>query len=92
MVRALVATRADLHATLLGEPVVAARRATAHYRAHSDGEHRDREHEAHPTLFRLNALMIAAWVGFAVGLFVVIGTLFSVVGTLVVPRSFNSRI
>ena len=58
----------------------------------ADGEHRDREHEAHPTLFRLNALMIGAWLGFAVGLVVVIGTLFSVVGTLVVPRSINSRI
>jgi hypothetical protein len=44
------------------------------------------------TLFRLNALMIGPWLGFALGLFVVIGTLFSVVGTLVVPRSINSRI
>jgi len=36
--------------------------------------------------------MIGSWLGFAVGLFVVMGTLFSVVGTLVVPRSVNSRI
>jgi hypothetical protein len=40
----------------------------------------------------LNALVISAWLGFAVGLFVVIGTLSSVVGTLVVPRSIDSRI
>jgi len=44
------------------------------------------------TLFSLNAWVIAAWLGFAVGLFVVIGTLLSVVGTLVVPRGINSRI
>jgi hypothetical protein len=36
--------------------------------------------------------MISAWLGFAVGVFVVIGTLSSIVGTLVVPRSINSRI
>ena len=36
--------------------------------------------------------MIGAWIGFAVGLFVVIGTLASVVGTLVVPRNIGSRI
>ena len=36
--------------------------------------------------------MIGAWFGFAVGLFVVIGTLSSVVGTLVVPRGISSRI
>jgi hypothetical protein len=41
---------------------------------------------------RLNALVISAWLGFAIGLFVVIGTLSSVVGTLVVPRSIDSRI
>jgi hypothetical protein len=46
----------------------------------------------HPTRFRLNALVIGAWLGFAVGLFVVIGTLSSVVGTLVVPRGIKSRI
>jgi hypothetical protein len=40
----------------------------------------------------LNALVIVAWVGFAVGLFVVVGTLSSVVGTLVVPRGIHSRI
>jgi hypothetical protein len=40
----------------------------------------------------LNALVIGAWLGFAGGLFVVIGTLSSVIGTLVVPRSINSRI
>ncbi len=44
------------------------------------------------TLFRLNALVIGVWLGFAVGLFVVMGTLSSVVGTLVVPRGINSRI
>ena len=36
--------------------------------------------------------MIGAWVGFAVGLFVVVGTLASVVGILVVPRSIGSWI
>ena len=36
--------------------------------------------------------MISAWLGFAIGLFVVIVTLSSVVGTLVVPRSIDSRI
>jgi hypothetical protein len=36
--------------------------------------------------------MIGAWLGFAVGLFVVIGTMSSVVGTLVVPRNIGSRI
>ena len=36
--------------------------------------------------------MVGAWLGFAVGLFVVVGTLSSIVGTLVVPRSINSRI
>ncbi len=36
--------------------------------------------------------MIGAWLGFAVGLVVVMGTLLSVVGTLVVPRGINSRI
>src|SRR5689334_19975461 len=43
-------------------------------------------------LVRLNALVIGAWVGFAAGLFVVVGTLSSVVGTLVVPRGIHSRI
>src|ERR1700757_4344136 len=46
----------------------------------------------HLAVFRLNAVVISAWLGFAGGLFVVIGTLSSVVGTLVVPRSINSRI
>jgi hypothetical protein len=41
---------------------------------------------------RFNAVMIGAWLGFVVGLFVVMGTLSSVVGTLVVPRRVNSRI
>src|ERR1700744_1314245 len=36
--------------------------------------------------------VIATWFGFGVGLFVVIITLSSVVGTLVVPRAVNSRI
>jgi hypothetical protein len=40
----------------------------------------------------LNALVIGAWLGFAGGVFVVIGTLSSLIGTLVVPRSINSRI
>jgi hypothetical protein len=40
----------------------------------------------------LNALVIGAWLGFAVGLFVVVGTWLSVVGTLVVPRGIHSRI
>ena len=53
---------------------------------------RRRRQWRHPTPFRLNALMIDAWLGFAVGLFVVVGTLSSVVGTLVVPRGINSRI
>ena len=37
-------------------------------------------------------MVAGAWLGFAVGLFVVMGTLSSVVGTLVVPRGINSRI
>jgi hypothetical protein len=36
--------------------------------------------------------MIGAWLGFAVGVVVVIATLTSVVGTLVVPRAINSGI
>jgi hypothetical protein len=36
--------------------------------------------------------VIGAWLGFAVGLFVVTSTLLSVVGTLVVPRGVNSPI
>src|SRR6201993_4333561 len=36
--------------------------------------------------------MIGAWLGFAVGIVVVMVTLSSVVGTLVVPRAINSRI
>ncbi len=36
--------------------------------------------------------MIGSWLGFAVGVFVVTSTMFSVVGTLVVPRGVNSRI
>src|ERR1700730_16508789 len=98
--------RADLHAALLAEPVVARRRAIGHYPAYADGWRQvdgwqtgadgesdcDCQHEAHPTFFRLNALMIGSWLGFGVGLFVVIGTLFSVVGPLVVPRSIDSRI
>jgi hypothetical protein len=36
--------------------------------------------------------VIGAWVGFAVGLFIVVSTLSSIVGTLVVPRGINSRI
>jgi hypothetical protein len=40
----------------------------------------------------LNAVVIGAWLGFAGGLFVVLGTLASVVGTLVVPRGITSRL
>jgi hypothetical protein len=40
----------------------------------------------------LNAVVIGAWFGFAVGLLVVVVTYASVVGTLVVPRGINSRI
>jgi hypothetical protein len=40
----------------------------------------------------LNDHVIGAWVGFAVGLIVVFGTLSSVVGTLVVPRAIISRL
>jgi hypothetical protein len=36
--------------------------------------------------------VIGAWLGFAVGLYVVTSTMFSVVGTLVVPRGVNSHI
>jgi hypothetical protein len=43
-------------------------------------------------LVGLNALVIGAWLGFAGGLFVVVGTVSSVVGALVVPRRINSRI
>jgi hypothetical protein len=40
----------------------------------------------------LNAVVIGAWLGFAGGLVVVLGTLASVVGTLVVPRGITSRL
>jgi hypothetical protein len=43
-------------------------------------------------LIGLNDRMIGAWLGFAAGLVVVMVTLSSVVGTLVVPRAINSRI
>src|SRR6476620_8724872 len=56
------------------------------------GTNRRRPVWRHVTLFGLNAVVIGAWFGFAVGLFVVMGTLLSVVGTLVVPRGINSRI
>ena len=36
--------------------------------------------------------MVGAWVGFAVGLLLVMGTLMSVAGTLVVPRAINSPV
>jgi hypothetical protein len=36
--------------------------------------------------------VIGAWLGFTVGLFVVTSTMFSIVGTLIVPRGVNSRI
>jgi hypothetical protein len=36
--------------------------------------------------------MVGAWIGFAVGLIVVMGTLMSVAGTLVVPRAVNSPV
>jgi hypothetical protein len=36
--------------------------------------------------------MVGAWVGFAAGLFLVMGTMMSVAGTLVVPRGVNSPI
>ena len=36
--------------------------------------------------------MIGAWIGFGAGLAIILATLFSVVGTLVVPRNINSRI
>ena len=34
--------------------------------------------------------MVGAWIGFAAGLMLVMGTLMSVAGTLVVPRAVNS--
>ena len=37
-------------------------------------------------------MVIGSWLGFAVGLFVVMGTVSSIVGTLVVPRGINSRL
>jgi hypothetical protein len=43
-------------------------------------------------LIGLNDRMIGTWLGFAVGIVVVIATLTSVVGTLVVPRAINSGI
>jgi hypothetical protein len=43
-------------------------------------------------LISLNDRMIGAWLGFAVGIVVVMVTLSSVVGTLVLPRAINSRI
>ena len=36
--------------------------------------------------------MVAAWVGFGAGLLLVMGTLMSVAGTLVVPRAVNSPV
>src|SRR5246127_2300043 len=36
--------------------------------------------------------MVGAWVGFAAGLILVLGTLMSVAGTLVVPRAINSPV
>ena len=36
--------------------------------------------------------MVGAWIGFAVGLMVVMSTLMSVAGTLVVPRAVNSPV
>jgi hypothetical protein len=62
-------------------------RRTGPYRAH-----RRRPLWRPLILFRLNVLVIGAWLGFAVGMFVVMGTLSSVVATLVVPRGINSRI
>jgi hypothetical protein len=40
----------------------------------------------------LNAVVAGWWVGFGAGVVVVVGTLLSVVGTLVVPRNVDSRI
>jgi hypothetical protein len=36
--------------------------------------------------------VIGSWIGFAAGVVIILGTLFSVVGTLVVPRNIDSRI
>ena len=41
---------------------------------------------------RLNALVIGSWIGFAAGLAVIVTTVLSVVGTLVVPRNVSSFI
>jgi hypothetical protein len=40
----------------------------------------------------LNAHMVGTWVGFGAGLLLVLGTLMSVAGTLVVPRAVNSPV
>jgi hypothetical protein len=40
----------------------------------------------------LNAPMVGTWLGFAAGLLLVLGTLMSVAGTLVVPRAVNSPV
>ena len=47
---------------------------------------------AAPGCVGLNAVVIGAWFGFALGLLVVVISYASVVGTLVVPRGINSRI
>ena len=71
--------------------VVAAQRAGLGARPTGlSGDHRWRPLWRPLNLFSLNALVISAWLGSAVGLFVVMGTLSSVVGTLVVPRGINS--
>jgi hypothetical protein len=41
---------------------------------------------------RLNALVVGSWIGFAAGLAVIVTTVSSVVGTLVVPRNVSSFI
>jgi hypothetical protein len=43
-------------------------------------------------LVGLNARMVGAWIGFAIGLMVLMSTLMSVAGTLVVPRAVSSPV
>jgi hypothetical protein len=40
----------------------------------------------------LNAPMVGTWLGFGAGLLLVLGTLMSVAGTLVVPRAVKSPV
>src|SRR6202000_3354819 len=54
-----------------------------------NAERGHKPHAAHTT-HCLNAPMVGAWIGFAAGVLMVMGTLMSVAGPLGVPRGVNS--